>query len=378
MNILRWVSFVIIFITAHTAYAQDPNFSNFVNNKIYYNPAYTGIDYGLRIKMAYRQQWINMPDQFQTYYVCAAQSVRCFSGAGGFGLMAISNTEGAGALRTITVGVPLSSRIPMGSNSVLMMSWMPAFEYFSINWDQFIFSGQLNPYYGNVNPSTFIPPDNGSSSKISPDIANFGFVYRYETKLTQSNSLKFYRKFEVGLSGYHFNLFNEPVNQSLTHGTAPLYSKIVFLTSYNRSLPLGYDGYILIEPSLLYEFQGKLFSQGIKMRSVMIGCDLFLTDYNIEIGAWYRSRNTSLQNTDAVIAMVGYNYILDEKKNIVLSASLAYDFTVSKLADATRGSPEISLSITFNKSSLCSDRSDPCDEGSPFMNRKKLSVKSYH
>lgn len=364
---------------AQRIYCQDPNFSNFINNKIYYNPAYTGIDYGLRIKMAYRQQWINMPSQFQTYYVCATQSYRGLPGAGGFGIMAVSNTEGAGALQRITVGIPLSVRIPSGSNSLFMFSWMPAFLYTSINWDQFIFSGQLNPYYGNVNPSTFIPPDDGTSSRISPDLSNWGFLYRYETKLAQANSLKFYRKFDVGVSAYHFDPLDDSlVNQSLTHGMTPLFSKCVILASYARAVSLNYYGYLLIEPSLLYEFQGKPFHPSTKMHSVMIGCDLIFTDFNLEIGGWYRSRNINLNSTDAIIAMIGYNYILDEKKNIVLSAYFSYDFTVSRLTDATRGSPEISLAITFNRCSFFNDRPDPCDEGVEWMNRKKLSVKSYH
>lgn len=378
MRTLKWVSYIIICLMAKTIYSQDPNFSNFVNNKIYYNPAYAGSEYGLRIKMAYRRQWINMPDQFQTYYVSAAQSVRCFPGAGGFGFMAISNTEGAGALQRITIGVPLSIRLTGQGNSFFMFGFMPALLYTSINWDQLIFSGQLNPYYGNVNPSTFIPPNDGSSSKVSPDISNWGILYRYETRLNQSNSLKYYRKIEIGFSAFHFiPMKDHMVNQSLTNGYAPLYPKYVILANYARALPLNYDGYLLLEPSLLFEMQGQLLN-GINMYCFMAGLSSYLTDYNIDAGVWYRSKNISLKSTDAIIAMLGYNYILDVKKNIVLAASLSYDFTISKLTDATRGSPEISLIITFNKSSLCSDRPDPCDEGSPVMNRKKLSVKSYH
>ena len=377
-NVTKWITIILICFTGHIIYGQDPNFSNFVNNKIYYNPAYTGSEYGLRIKMAYRQQWINMPDQFQTYYVSATQSVRCFPGAGGFGFMAISNTEGAGALRRITIGVPLSIRLGGQGNSFFMFGFMPALLYTSINWEQFIFSGQLNPYYGNVNPSTFVPPDQGSSSKISPDLSNWGILYRYETRLNQSNSLKYYRKVEIGFSAFHFiPVKGHMVNQSVTNDYAPLYPKYVLLANYARALSLNYDGYLLMEPSLLFEIQGELLN-GIKMYSIMAGFSAYLTNFNIDAGVWYRSKNSTLKSTDAIIAMLGYNYIMDAKKNIVLSASVSYDFTVSHLTDATRGSPEISLSIAFNKSAICSDRPDPCDEGSPYMNRKKLSVNSYH
>jgi len=367
MKTLKHIGFIIFFLQTISIFGQDPNFSNFNNNKIYYNPAYAGIDYGLRINLAYRRQWPNIPGKFQTFYACFDHSIRFTrgTGGGGFGLIAVSNTEGEGALQRITLGVPISVRLISRSKSLVQFSWMPAYSFNSINWDQFVFSGQLDPYYGNKYSSGFISPDEGTSNKTYADIGNFGIVYRYENTSSQANSSKFYKKFEVGIAGFHLT---EP-DQSFTHSKeSPLPAKWVFLTNYTTSISLNHDGYLLLEPSLLCEWQWKMFSY-------MMGVNASLTDFNIDLGVWWRSKNINPRSTDAIIALFGYRFLLDKSKNIILTASLAYDFTISKLTDVTRGSPEITISIAFNESSFFNDRPDVCDEGAPWMNRKKLSVR---
>ncbi|MCK9401644.1 MAG: PorP/SprF family type IX secretion system membrane protein [Bacteroidales bacterium] len=364
MKKAKYIILFVLYFPTISIFGQDPNFSNFINNKIYYNPAYAGMDYGLRLNLAYRRLWPNIPSKFQTFYACFDQSIRITRGTGGFGFIAISNTEGEGVLQKITIGIPISARIPIAARSLIQVGVMPSFSFNSINWDQFVFSGQLNPYYGNIYPSAFIPPNDGSSDKSFADIFNVGCVFRYENKSSQANSFKLYRKFEIGLSGFHLS---QP-NQSFTHSKAPISAKYVFFANYTTSISLNYHGYMLIEPSVLCERQWKMFSY-------MMGVNTSFTDFNIDFGIWWRNKNINLQNTDAIIVLFGYRFTINKRNNTILTTSLSYDITVSQLSDVTGGSPEITLILAFNNSSFFHDKPDVCDEGSPWMNKKKKIIR---
>jgi type IX secretion system PorP/SprF family membrane protein len=355
--------FLILCFNTISIFGQDAHFSNFNNNKLYYNPAYAGIDYGIRLNLAYRRQWPKIPSKFQTFYTCYNQSIRKARGIGGFGLIAFSNTEGEGILQNNTVGVPISARIPIAAKSLIQVGVMPSISFSSINWDKFIFSGQLNPYYGNIYPSGFVPPNVGVSHNSYFDIFNIGSIFRYENNSQQANSSKYYRKFEVGLSGFHLS---QP-NQSFTYSKAPLYAKYVFFTNYATSVSLNSVGFMLVEPSFLCELQWKMFSY-------MVGVNTSFMNSNIDFGVWWRNKNTNLQNTDAIVVLFGYRFILNKDNNTILTTSISYDLTVSTLIDATRGSPEITLNLALNNSSFFHDKPDACDEGRKGSSKMRLPV----
>jgi type IX secretion system PorP/SprF family membrane protein len=351
--------FLILCLTTALSWGQDPHFSNFNNNKLYYNPAYVGIDFGIRVNAAYRRQWPKIPSKFQTFYTGLDQGIRVARGLGGFGLMVVSNTEGEGILQNYTVGIPVSARIPIASKSVIQLGVMPSVGFNSINWDRFIFSGQLNPYYGNIYPSGFVPPDANMSRNSYVDIFNIGTVFRYENSSPHANSSRFYRKFEVGLSAFHLS---EP-NQSFTNSEAPLYAKYVFFTNYTFSVPVKSAGLLFIEPSFMCESQWDMFSY-------MAGVRTSLIESNIDLGIWLRNRDMNLQNTSAIVVLFAYRFVLNKENHSVLTTSLSYDITTSRLVDASRGSPEISVSLALNNRSFFKDKPDECDQGRNWNSRK--------
>jgi len=351
--------FFILYLHATSILGQDPHFSNFNNNKLYYNPAYVGIDYGIRLNLDYRRQWPKIPSKFQTFYSGFDEGVRVARGIGGFGLIMVSNTEGEGLLQNTSIGVPISARITIAEKSLIQVGVMPSIAFNSINWDRFIFSGQLNPYYGNIYPSGFVPPEAGISHNSYVDIFNIGTVFRYENTSSIINSGKYYRKFEIGLSGFHLS---EP-NQSFMNSEAPLYAKYVFFTNYTASVSLKSAGLLLIEPSFLCESQWKTFSY-------MAGVNASFLDSNIDFGIWWRNKDLKLKNIDAIVVLFGYRFLLNKESNTVLTTSLTYDITTSELNDASKGSPEITLILAFNNKTFFNDKPDRCDEGSKWSRRK--------
>jgi len=312
--------------------------------------------------MAYRRQWPKIPSKFQTFYTGFDQGIRIARGLGGFGLIVVSNTEGEGILQNYTIGVPISARIPIAAKSLIQVGVMPSIAFSSIHWDRFVFSGQLNPYYGNIYPSGFVPPDAEMSKKSYVDIFNIGSVFRYENTSPQANSARFYRKFEVGLSGFHLS---QP-NQSFTYSEAPLYAKYVFFTNYTFSVPVKSVGLLFVEPSFLCESQWNMFSY-------MVGVRTSFVDSNIDLGIWLRNKNINLENTDAIVVLFAYRFLVNKESNTILTTSLSYDITTSKLADASKGSPEITICLALNDKSFFKDKPDRCDEGSKWSKKKPTS-----
>jgi len=353
MKALRIIWFIAILLNSHLLYGQDAHFSNIEHNPIYYNPAYTGMDFGLRINTAYRRQWPAIPSKFESYYISFDQSIRIVTGIGGIGFFASSNTEGEGFLQKNTIGVTVSARILFNKNTLVQVGVMPAYTFSNINWDQFVFSGQLNPYYGNIYPSGFTPPDASTSTHNYADIGNVGAIFRYEKTSPQANSIKYYKRFEFGIGGYH--LFKP--NQSFTGEAAPLPPKITFYTNYMTSISLSSNEYLLIKPSCFMEWQSKMFSY-------MLGVDADFDAHNFQIGVWWRGRNFERYNTDAIVFMLGYMFSIDQSRKISLYTSISYDFTVSRLKDVTAGSPEITLNLLFGNSTLFDEKPDYCDEKS--------------
>lgn len=178
---------------------------------------------------------------------------------------------------------------------------MPVFAFSNIHWDRFIFSGQLNPYYGNIYNSKFIPPDAGMSTNNYIDIFNAGGVFKYEKTSLQANSAKFYRRFEIGFSGFHLS---QP-NQSFTNSEAPLYAKYVFMTNYVTSFSLNSSGMMLIEPSFICQKQWHMFSY-------MVGINTSYINSNIDFGIWWRSNKINVTNINAIVVLLGYRFSIND------------------------------------------------------------------
>jgi len=76
-------------LIASTLVAQDPNFSQFYYKETYYNPAFAGINPGLRGVLTNRQLCTNVPGNWGTYNLSVDYYDVKFL-HGGFGLNAVT------------------------------------------------------------------------------------------------------------------------------------------------------------------------------------------------------------------------------------------------------------------------------------------------
>jgi hypothetical protein len=64
---LRVCCLIIAGFFSIPAFAQDPHFSLFNSQPLYYNPASTGTDADVRVNLSYKNQWGVVTSPFHTY-----------------------------------------------------------------------------------------------------------------------------------------------------------------------------------------------------------------------------------------------------------------------------------------------------------------------
>jgi type IX secretion system PorP/SprF family membrane protein len=362
---LSFFLFVII-ISINITYGQDPTFSNIYKNYIYFNPGAAGIDGGWNINLTYRTQWPNIPGRFETYYLEVDRSICTIPGAGGIGLMAFSDTEGEGLLRKITVGVPFSVRIRMTENSYFLCGFYPSYNLLQIDFEKLTFSDQLDPYYGKIHPTSYTPTDD-LLKRGYMDWANFGVIYRMESKQQGSNSERYHRKLDIGLSFFHIN---NP-NLSISGLDSPLPCKIVFFSNYLFPVYEKSNHYkiIMLHPGILLEKQYKFFSYTAGCNSNFVN-----NEHSFTLGLWYRNKGVNLMNTDALIILAGYRKILKGNEKSYIDINFTYDLCSSSLGYETYGSYELTVSWFWGVCDLFKNRKTVCDKEARKMARKQKTL----
>jgi type IX secretion system PorP/SprF family membrane protein len=159
------------FFAAILCFAQDPTFSQFDANQMYYNPAYAGYKKEGRVDATYRTLWPNVPGQpfpgpLSTYSVFGDAYFniqnRFIGGAGAF---VMQDMEGEGLLTTTSAGIMYAQHLPsirarnddrrQPAKFDLYAGFKVYYNHIHIDWNRFVFSDQLNPNYGITGPSSF-------------------------------------------------------------------------------------------------------------------------------------------------------------------------------------------------------------------------------
>ncbi len=343
------LSILFLFILK-SAFAQDPNFSQFLSSKVYYNPANVGSREGMEINLDVRKNWMAIPNSPQSYLVTLDKSFWNLKGVGGIGLLALNNIEGAGALATMILGLPISSRIRMTEKFTTQLAIMPQYQMKRINWDELVFSDQLDPRLGKILQQ---------SPGFNYDVVNsasffdlgYGILFTYESHPEKENQ----SMNSIINAGFSVSHVPEP-QMSFLGMPYFLSSKIV--VHFDGRFPLKKGYYqresIYLMPGIIYEKQGT-FS------SYILG--LSLNRNPLSIGFWIRNKNFNPKNTTDLIFMFGYQFGLNENSSSRVSVFYTYDSTVSKLNNHDSGSHEIGIRFNlddffiFNECESCKDDS---------------------
>jgi type IX secretion system PorP/SprF family membrane protein len=326
---------LIMLLGGISAQSQDPNFSQFFNAPVYYNPAFTGLNTGLRTRFTYRDQWANLPVDFRSYNFSADLGDRNLPGSGGLGLSVNSDNEGFAFINNLSVALTVGVRIPLSSSMISQFGIKAAFIQRSLNWDDFVFTDQFSEKYGNIYPSSFQRPD--ISSKTIPDFGAGGIVqYANETSTVNGT---------VGVAIDH--LF-QPDESFLATDKAPLPRKLVIHTDFIITTGNGYStNYstavrgagdpLKFNPGLIYQSQNGL-------NIFQVGMNLL--KYNVYLGAWYKN-SMKPNSASALSLLAGYRYFFAEEMSIKFMYS--YDMQMAGSLQGAGGSHEVSLILEFGK-----------------------------
>jgi len=323
------------FFLVPQARGQDPNYSQYFSEPLYFNPAMTGINTGLRARFAFRDQWPNLPVDFRSYYFSADLGDRNLPGAGGFGLIINSDNEGISFIKNLSVGLGISVRIPLSSLLAMQVGLKASIVQKRLNWDDFVFTDQLSEKYGNIYLSQFTPPD--ANQKTFPDFG-VGGVLQFSS---EEGSV-------TGNAGFAVDHLFRPDESFLSTATAPLPRKyvanldLVISTSGRGSSSVYYASNepLKINPGIMYQNQNK---------KSLIEAGFNLLKYNIYLGGWFKGSFDA--NTGSAIALLaGYRYMFAE--NMSIKFLYSYDIQMSGSLQGMGGAHEISLILEFDKLSI--------------------------
>jgi type IX secretion system PorP/SprF family membrane protein len=329
------LAFLGLVLSWQSASAQDVNYSQYFSAPLYFNPAFTGINTGVRARFLFRDQWPNLPQDFKAYYFSADLGDRNLPGAGGLGLMVNQDNEGIGFIHNLNVALDVAVRIPLTPNMIAQVGIKAAVVQKSVNWDDFVFSDQLSAKYGNIYNSSFIPPE--SNTKVFPDFAAGG-ILQFMTPQGNMN----------GNMGFAVDHIFKPDESFLSNASAPLPRKfiahgdLVFSTGYvsSSSFYRASDEPLKIDIGALYQNQDKL-------NSLEVGLNLL--KYNIYLGSWYKNTLTGTINS-AIALLAGYRFMFAQ--DVSLRFMYSYDLQISGAQSGTGGAHEVSLVLEFDKVQL--------------------------
>lgn len=305
---------IFLFWLTTALWGQDPAFSQLFNNRMYLNPAFTGIDQGHRIAGSSRKLWGNLPRDFNTHSA-GYDYQPCLFPRIGLGLMLVQDVEGEGRLKSTEAAFVFAFHSPYSFNrkrkdkSAGSFSFALQSSYITrnIDWSKLVFGDQLDPILGVVSPRTTQANINFQGVN-SPDFAA-GFLWRQRIYLSRTLDMTFH----AGLAVHH--IF-KPYVGLLVDGVMP--RKTTFHTGL--LIPLSKKSAII--PTFRYIHQDV-----VQMHNIFDANVMYL-NHKVFGGVSYRFNQFReyIDHTDAIVFSAGYEFDLGRGTDLRLTYSFDTNF----------------------------------------------------
>ena len=274
---------------------QDVQFTQFANNKIFYNPGVTGAGDAICLSAAHRSQWVGFDNAPTTQNFSANIPLNFLHG----GLALNFTNDMIGYFQDITVGVGYGYQMDLAGGT-LGLGFRADFRNKNVT------SGVWAP------PQTMNDPSLVAlgSTSMATDLS-FGAYYQQETWYAGLSSTRLLETKDI------LNATGGSANAQI-RGQRHYY----FMGGYNLDLGNG----IVLQPA------------------AMVKTDLVTTQLDINAAATYNNQiwgGVTYRVYDALAIMAGYQITKD------LRATYSYDLTTSSLAKSSSGSHEIMMSYCF-------------------------------
>ncbi len=316
--------------------AQDLDYSQHYNNPTYYNPASVGLTQGLKARLNYRRQWTGLSGDYHTYSFTADVAERSLPGAGGIGIIANQSVAGMGVLKTNTFGIMPSVRIPISKNAIFQLGALASVVTQQLNWDNLVFSDQLDPRWGNIYQTSF--PGAAKEKVVFPDFA-FGGIFQFKASEDLEGN--------IGAAVHHITT----PNQSFFEVNAKLPRKYVYNMDFVITIreDQGYyskrQGFKL-NPGIMVQHQSSMMQYNL-------GMNIYMS--HVYLGLWYKNQTLEYDEFSTFTAMAGLNIPFNEDWRMKVMYS--YEMNINAMHNFTGPSHEISLIFEFDDIGLIPKRS---------------------
>jgi len=250
--------------------------------------------------MNYRNEWPGLNNAYVTYSASYDQHVDNLSG--GIGILATSDRAGDGTLTTNRISGIYSYQLNVSREFSMKFGLEGTYHQKSLDWSKLTFGDMIDRRRGFVWNTNEIPVSNRAQA-VDVSAGILGYSKRYF----------------FGFAAHHIT---QPEEGFITKTNVKL--PVKFTGHAGAMIPLEKGNETFISPNILYQRQQD-FQQ--------LNLGLYFVKNKIVGGLWYR-------NQDAFIVLIGL-----QTKNFKVGYS--YDVTVSKLANVSAGSHEVTMQLQF-------------------------------
>jgi hypothetical protein len=348
---LRFFLLICFFLTTVLkGITQDRLYSTFQGNESLFNPSLAGFRGAFTLSGRFVSQWQSSQlNGFQTGLFKLEESLPC--SIFDYDLQAEYNKEGTGVYKSVRLGGNFAGTAPFETGNAIhnfRLGLGLVWQFNAINYENLIFSDQLDPKYGafdpfgNLNPSSFISPQNNRTNWFfTPSVGiSHRILFNSENKKSSTLLWGFAIHHLIGLSknknwGQAESLLGlETVLPYRVHGFVNFE-----LIPYYKS-----GQFLSIKPQLNFEMQGSLHYWNIGSN--------FSLNRNISIGTFLQQVITKdSENTQWLSLQVGLgNTLLNDKK---MDLTFSYNIPLTGIRNYLGPFLEAGIAFHFSKSPGC-------------------------
>jgi type IX secretion system PorP/SprF family membrane protein len=285
--------------------AQDPNFTQFYASPTFLNPAFTGTTEHYRFTSIYRNQWLNIPESYETNLFAFEYNLDYHNS--GLGILLTNDRAKELGYMSNTVMLAYSYHVRIDKEKSFRFGLQGGYGLRNFDFNNLKFGDQLA---------------NGGATqenlgRFQSGFADFNFGMAYYTPY-----------FWAGLSAHHLN---SPNLNGAGIGQDKLPTRFSVHIGGKMAKVRRKKEIFSLQPALIVQKQGNFMSADAGMN---------FTNKPLIFGAWLRYNFESKQ--ESANFLVGY-------KTNYLKFAYSYDLTISELSGQTGGSHEISITIEPNK-----------------------------
>jgi len=337
--------FAVFFACLSSLKAQDPSLSQFFANRMYLNPAFTGMEEGLQVTLSSRNQWYAADKGYSFVTAAAELQEPCLNS--GFGIMITHAREGLAPMKT-TAGSLSYAFMPHNAFSNFHGGIQAGFIQKRLDWSSLTFSDQLDPVFGKIYDSAMAA---GNESVSVFDVAA-GFIYRWDSNIRSNAKTQKSFRSHIGIAMHHFvSLWGEGPDASILKTGAEIPGRITI--HGGTIIPLtflrGVNNNLVLSPNFRFESQGAQPANLKKSLTHFSGGLYVVFRKQFTAGALYHTRApfAGAKHTNSVTGSIGFTNQDGKAHKNPFYVGFSVDVNTSGLGLRSNNAYEFSYRYTF-------------------------------